>query len=238
MLVLLVACSRPSPSVESSREATVPSSTPSGVTETAPASSLSASASTLPATSAASSGSAKPSEPAPAASAAAPASAVDLPALKDASGQVLAQTEDKPRTDSRFFQEQARKLFDAIVADDPGLARSFFFPVVAYEQVKDVKNPARDWQHRLIAAFERQVHEYHRLLGKRRAEARFLRLEVPEERAEWMKPGREGNRVGYFRVLRSRLFYADADGKERSLEVTSLISWRGEWYLVHLHGFE
>ena len=158
--------------------------------------------------------------------------------MKDASGQVLPQTEDKPRTDSPFFQQQARKLFDAIVADDPGLARSFFFPVVAYEQVKDVKNPARDWEYRLIAAFERQVHEYHRLLGKRRAETRFLRLEVPESRAEWMKPGREGNRLGYYRVLRSRLFYADADGKERSLEVTSLISWRGEWYLVHLHGFE
>jgi hypothetical protein len=181
-------------------------------------------------------------EPAPSASsapsAAVPASSVEPPALKDAAGQVLPQTEEKPRTDSPFFQQQARRLFDAIVADDPGLARSFFFPLVAYEQVKDVKNPARDWEYRLIAAFDRQLHEYHRLLGKRRAEARFLRLEVPEERAEWMKPGREGNRVGYYRVLRSRLFYLDADGKERSLEVTSLISWRGEWYLVHLHGFE
>ena len=65
-----------------------------------------------------------------------------------------------------------------------------------------------------------------------------MRLEVPEARAEWMKPGREGNRIGYYRVLRSRLIYTDADAKERSLEVTSLISWRGEWYVVHLHGFE
>jgi hypothetical protein len=179
-------------------------------------------------------------EPSPPSSAAASPAPSDLepPALRDAAGQVLPQTEDKPRTDSPFFQQQARKLFEAIVADDPDLARPFFFPVLAYEQVKDVKNPARDWEYRLIAAFERQVHEYHRLLGKRRAETRFLRLEVPEERAEWMKPGREGNRLGYYRVLRSRLFYADADGKERSLEVTSLISWRGEWYLVHLHGFE
>jgi hypothetical protein len=160
------------------------------------------------------------------------------PALSDADGKPLAQTEDKPSTTSPFFQAAAERLFSAIVKDDPELALSFFFPVSAYQQVKDVQNPARDWEQRLVRLFRRDVHEYHRALGKRRGEARFVRLEVPEARAEWMKPGREGNRVGYFRVLRSRLIYADADAKERALEVTSLISWRGEWYVVHLHGFE
>ena len=30
----------------------------------------------------------------------------------------------------------------------------------------------------------------------------------------------------------------EVDGKERSFEVKSLISWRGEWYVVHLSGFK
>lgn len=53
-----------------------------------------------------------------------------------------------------------------------------------------------------------------------------------------MKPGSEGNRVGYFRVLRARLRAEDERGKEHTFEVTSLIAWRGEWYVVHLNGFK
>jgi hypothetical protein len=53
-----------------------------------------------------------------------------------------------------------------------------------------------------------------------------------------MKPHSEGNRIGYWRSTRNQLSYVDGKGKARTLEVTSLISWRGEWYVVHLHGFE
>jgi hypothetical protein len=53
-----------------------------------------------------------------------------------------------------------------------------------------------------------------------------------------MKPGSEGNKLGYWRVLRAELRCREAQGRERILEVTSLISWRGEWYAVHLHGFK
>jgi hypothetical protein len=131
-----------------------------------------------------------------------------------------------------------RLLTEAIRTDDPERARSVFFPVIAYEQVKDVQQPARDWRRRLFAAFERNVHEYHRSFGEHAGALRFVGVEVPESASRWMKPGSEGNRVGYHRVLRSRLKVADATGRERALEITSMISWRGEWYVVHLHGFK
>ncbi|MBM4360774.1 MAG: hypothetical protein FJ096_21920 [Deltaproteobacteria bacterium] len=53
-----------------------------------------------------------------------------------------------------------------------------------------------------------------------------------------MKPQSEGNSIGYHRVLRSHLIVADGAGKEHDFELTSMISWRGEWYVVHLHGFD
>jgi hypothetical protein len=52
-----------------------------------------------------------------------------------------------------------------------------------------------------------------------------------------MDPGSEGNRVGYYRVTHSQLRVRLPNGTERNLELTSLISWRGAWYVVHLHGF-
>jgi hypothetical protein len=124
------------------------------------------------------------------------------------------------------------------VDDRPELAEAAFFPVIAYRQVKAILQPERDWRYRLLGAFERDVHDYHRRLGRDPQAARLLGLEVMDPRAQWMKPGSEGNKLGYWRALRSQLRYVDAEGRERSLEITSLISWRGEWYLVHLHGFK
>lgn len=131
-----------------------------------------------------------------------------------------------------------QRLADAILSGDAEAARSTFFPLVAYAQVKDVQKPERDYRYRLMAHFERDVREYKKSLGRDAEGAEFLGVSVPEERVEWMKPGKEGNRLGYFRVLRSRLRFRLASGKERTLELTSMISWRGEWYVVHLHGFE
>jgi len=160
------------------------------------------------------------------------------PALLDAEGKPLPQTDERPRVDGAAFKQRIELLAEAIINDDPARARPAFFPVVAYEQVKAVAKPARDWEYRLVRAFEKNIHEYHRALGADAARAKFVGITVNEAAARFMKPGSEGNRLGYYRVLRSRLGFERADGKRQDFELTSLISWRGEWYVVHLHGFE
>jgi hypothetical protein len=110
---------------------------------------------------------------------------------------------------------------------------SSFFPVGAYEQVKDVGDPAGDWKHRLVSAYQRDIHALHAGLGDASASAHLVRLEVPAERARWVEPGEEWNKLGYFRVFGSKLRY-QLDGTDAAFEVKSLISWRGEWYVVHL----
>jgi hypothetical protein len=160
------------------------------------------------------------------------------PLLTDADGGTLPQTEARPTTDSPFFRKLSSALFRAIVEDDPSLAHPYFFPLLAYREVKNIAKPERDYERRLLANFDRDIHEYHKKLGAKPTDARLVELKVPEDRARWMKPGSEGNKLGYFRVLRSELRYTDAESKEHSLEITSLISWRGEWYVVHVHGFK
>jgi hypothetical protein len=176
--------------------------------------------------------------PTPAASATSPGADVDEPALLAADGTPLPQTEARPSVTDERFKRRMQRVADAILSGDAEQARSAFFPLVAYAQVKDVQKPERDYRFRLMAHFERDVREYRKALGKAAEHAEFLGVEVPEPRVQWMKPGKEGNRIGYFRVLRSKLRFRLADGKERSFELTSMISWRGEWYVVHLHGFE
>lgn len=129
-------------------------------------------------------------------------------------------------------------LFRAIQTDDPKVAMPAFFPVVAYEQVKAIPKPAADWNARLVSAFERDIHAAHKELGNGAMSATVVGMDVPEEKSKWMPPGSEGNKLGYYRVLGSKLRYLDGGGGAKAVEVMSLISWRGEWYVVHLKGFK
>lgn len=149
----------------------------------------------------------------------------------------LPQTHDKPAASGAGLDARSRALWDGIVADDPDLAMPFFFPVSAYAQVKDVASPASDWRHRLVSAYKRDIHGLHKRLGDKAANAKFVRLDVPEDRAKWVEPNEEWNKLGYWRVYGTHIVY-DVDGKERTLDISSLISWRGEWYVVHLTGFK
>lgn len=157
------------------------------------------------------------------------------PPLTGPDGKTLPQTEERPSVDSPSFKRRIERLSEAILRDDPSLCLSSFFPLLAYREVKAIEKPERDYQYRLIRHFERDIHEYHKALGK---DAKFEGIDVPESTAKWMKPGSEGNKLGYFRVLRSRLRFTKSNGKPQTFELTSMISWRGEWYVVHLHGFE
>jgi hypothetical protein len=128
-------------------------------------------------------------------------------------------------------------LWNGIVNDDPDRGAPFFFPLGAYQQVKDVADPAADWRRRLLAAYAHDIHELHARLGVAAPTGKLLGLDVPQERARWVEPGEEWNKIGYFRVFDSKLRY-EVDGAVRSFTVKSLISWRGEWYVVHLNAIK
>jgi len=160
------------------------------------------------------------------------------PPLADERGKPLDQTDQRPTVASLSFQKRVQAVARAILSGEVEPALSAFFPLIAYQQVKDVAKPERDYRFRLLANFKRDLLEYHHALGAAAAESKFEGITVAERDAKWMPPGSEGNRLGYFRVLRSRLRFTLPTGRSREFELTSLISWRGEWYVVHLHGFK
>jgi hypothetical protein len=145
----------------------------------------------------------------------------------------LPQTRDMPVAGGAPFEGRAALLWQAIVKDAPDVAMPFFFPVGAYQHVKDVGDPAADWSHRLVAAFRHDIHTLHTRLGADAEGATFLSLAVPQDHAKWVEPGEEWNKIGYYRVFGSKLRY-EVSGQTHSFDVKSLISWRGEWFVVHL----
>jgi len=147
----------------------------------------------------------------------------------------LPQTPDKPSGASAKLAEHASALWQAIVSDDPSVAAPAFFPLGAYLQVKAISNPESDYRTRLLAAYAEDIHALHAKLGSRAATAQLAGIEVPDGQAVWVQPGEEYNKGSYWRVYGANLRYTTPDGQGGSFPIASLISWRGQWYVVHLN---
>jgi hypothetical protein len=169
---------------------------------------------------------------APAAPSSAPTTTTTATASTDDPG-ALPQTDEHPSASGATFTAGVNGLWEAIRQDKPELGLPFFFPKSAYLQVKSISDPASDYQNRLIANFEEDVHSLHAQLGADAADAKFVGITVPDNQAVLVQPGEESNELSYWRVYGTTLQY-EMNGQTGSFPVTSLISWRGQWYVVHL----
>jgi hypothetical protein len=145
----------------------------------------------------------------------------------------LPQTHEEPVAAGPRFTQGVAGLWGAVVADRPARALPFFFPLPAYRQVKAISDPDGDWRTRLVRFYGLDLAAIRSSLGPHAASARLLGVSVPATRAGWVEPGAEYNKIGYWRVYGTRVRY-EVDGRESSFGICSMISWRGQWYVVHL----
>ncbi|HET9897956.1 MAG TPA: hypothetical protein VFQ44_23750 [Streptosporangiaceae bacterium] len=141
----------------------------------------------------------------------------------------------RPRAGGRAFRAMVTDLWLAVRTGRPSLGRMAFFPAGAYKQVKAIADPAADWKARLWDDFAADVRAAHRLLGRHARTARLVKVLVAAGEAAWIDPGACFNSIGYWHVANSRVVYR-VGGQERSFGIASLISWRGDWYVVHFGG--
>lgn len=146
----------------------------------------------------------------------------------------LPQTSQLPTATDPAFVQRMRDLFQAVVTGNTALGLPAFFPLSAYIQVKAISNPQADYQDRLIAYYDQDISTLHEDLGAGAASATFTGVQVPENQAEWIVPGVEYNKGSYWRVYGAEVTYSEG-GQSGQFPIASLISWRGEWYVVHLN---
>ena len=146
----------------------------------------------------------------------------------------LPQTMQLPAATDPQFTAEMQALWQGVVQGSVTPALSAFFPKTAYVQLKTgIGDPAGDWQNRLVADYTLDLGAAHELLDPDPAQATFVSVSVPEQYAHWIPPGVCANGIGYYEVANSRVVY-QVGGVTKSFGVASLISWRGEWYVVHL----
>jgi hypothetical protein len=147
---------------------------------------------------------------------------------------LLPQTSQFPSASTPQFQSEMSALWQGIVQGSVTPALSSFFPRTAYVQLKTgIADPSGDWQDRLVADFGLDIQAAHALLGPDPSAATLVSVSVPQQYGHWIPPGVCANGIGYYEVANSRIVY-QLGGQTRSIGIASLISWRGEWYVVHL----
>lgn len=143
----------------------------------------------------------------------------------------LPQTTARPSGTDASFLARMQLLWQAVVTGDASTALPAFFPEAAYTQVKAIANPDADWHQRLVRLYDTDVAALHvRLAGR---PASLVGVSVPDGAATWVLPGAEYNKGSYWRVYGTVVHYT-VGGVAASFPVQSLISWRGQWYVVHL----
>jgi hypothetical protein len=144
----------------------------------------------------------------------------------------LPQTRTLPSQDDPAFQARVEALWQAIVDGNPAEGAPAFFPLQAYIQVKAISDPVHDYQTRLIANYDQDIESLHASVVAAGGPPSFVSVQVPPA-AQWILPGVEYNKGSYWRVYGTTVAYT-AGGQRHAFEIHSLISWRGEWYVVHL----
>ncbi len=145
----------------------------------------------------------------------------------------LPQTSALPPASSPQFSAEMGALWKGVVTGSVAQAMPAFFPEGAYLQLKAIPDPRTDYENRLVNEYGHDLAAAHALLGAVPAAATLVSVEVPEQYAHWVPPGVCYNSIGYYEVPNARVVYR-LDGAVRSFGIASLISWRGQWYVVHL----
>jgi hypothetical protein len=146
------------------------------------------------------------------------------------------QKRTRPPDTSDDLETRARHLLDAIAQNEPKLADDFFFPRAPFLPLKDVQDPGRYFD-QLLATYHRDISALH-ASRKNWSDVTIVSFALGTPPG-WVAPGKEYNKIGYFRSFHAKLRYrgrgdAGSDARTSDIAVATLISWAGRWYVTHL----
>ena len=147
---------------------------------------------------------------------------------------VVADNQVKPISDEPELAARAKGLLEAIASDDPPKGDAFWFPKEPFIPLKDIKDPGKYWE-QLHRDYANDVHALHK---KRKdwSGAAFQGFEIGSA-PKWVKPGEEANKIGYYRSFHGKIHF-EQGGEAASIDVHTIITWQGRWYVTHLSKFK
>ncbi len=144
----------------------------------------------------------------------------------------LPQTNQKPSLSSKSLALRMQELYTGIASDSITTALGSYLTLDSYRQIKGLSNNSFDYANRLLQHFALDVEAAHALFASQ-GQTTYVGFRADASYANWVLPNTCYNKLGYWHLPGVRLLYK-VGGITRSIGVISLISYRGEYYVVHL----
>jgi hypothetical protein len=161
---------------------------------------------------------------------AAPSAEPPPSARNDAPFATDPENRQRPQIESADLAERARHLLEAISTGDLSRGDDFFFPRAPFLPLKDVRDPGRYFD-QLLATYHRDIRDLH---ASRRdwGAAKFVSFAIGTT-PTWVAPGREYNRIGYYRTFGGKLRWQN-ERSSGTIDVATIISYHGRLFVTHL----
>lgn len=144
----------------------------------------------------------------------------------------LPQTNQKPSLSSKSLALRMQDLYAGIASDSITTALASYLTLDSYRQIKGLSNNSFDYANRLLQHFALDIEAAHALFASQGATS-YVGFRADASYANWVLPNTCYNKLGYWHLPGVRLLYK-VGGVTHSIGVISLISYRGEYYVVHL----
>jgi hypothetical protein len=123
-------------------------------------------------------------------------------------------------------------LWRGVVEGSVRPALPAFFPKDAYLQLKAIAGAGSDWTHRLVHDYALDISAAHALVTAGASAPSLVGVKVDSRYGHWVEPGVCDNGIGYYEMPGARMVFRRGSSLH-SFGIASMISWRGEWYVVH-----
>jgi hypothetical protein len=133
-----------------------------------------------------------------------------------------------PPATSEELTARGRHLLEAMSKDDPDLGVDLEFPRVAWLDLRDAVDPAKDWDKHVDRPFRRTLHA----LSRHAEGAQFVSLELGHAVVQ-DSVKKHGWKKALWSVHGSKLTYL-VDGHTRTVSIREMTAWRGAWYVTRL----
>lgn len=124
----------------------------------------------------------------------------------------------------------AKRILDAIQADDEKGVADDFFPAEPFDGLKAMPKPG-DYYKQLVKWYEADLHKEHeRVKGLGPLTFDTFRLGG----CKWKEVNSEANKIPYWSCYGNRFSAKTAAGKKVDFGVRAMINWGKIWYVTHL----
>lgn len=127
-------------------------------------------------------------------------------------------------------EEGAKRIFDAIVTNNPEKVIDIFFPLEPFIALKDLKN-AQDYHKKLVDWYVKDIQREHNRI-KMIKDPEFIGFKSGF--CKWKDIGSETNKLAYWSCYRNKIFGKSQTGDKFEIELRAMINWGERWYVTHL----